>query len=103
MSSSTRVYFEAGEAQIDQEDRQRIARAAVSAVNEDRSLAVTGYTHRAGDEDENYELAKDRAYAVRDALVDAGVAEEKIVVDPPAMMMESAKEEDVSRVDIDMR
>lgn len=97
----TRVYFEVGEAVLNQEDRQRIASAAASAKTHDRPVAITGYTDRSGDEDQNYALAKDRAYAVRDALVDAGVAEEKIVVDPPALVTGSDKE--ARRVDIDVR
>lgn len=99
----TRVYFEAGEARIDPEDRQRIASAAASAMTQDRSVSITGYTDRSGNEDENYELAKDRAYAVRDALVDAGISEEKIVMDPPALLTGSVQDNEVRRVDIDVK
>lgn len=99
----TTVYFEAGETRIDEEDRQRIASAAASARTRDRPVAITGYTGRSGDEEANYELAKDRANAVRDALVDAGIAEEKIVVGPPAFVTGAAKDEEARRVDIDVR
>lgn len=106
-TAPTRVYFAAGEARIDPEDRQRIASAAASAKTHDRPVAITGYTDRSGDEDQNYELARDRAYAVRDALVDAGVAEEKIVMDPPAFVIgsgqDSGQDEEARRVDIDLR
>lgn len=99
----TRVYFAAGEVRIDPEDRLRIASAAASAKDQDRPVAITGYTDRTGDENQNYELAKDRAYAVRDALVDAGVAKEKIVMDPPAFVVGSGENEEARRVDIDVR
>lgn len=102
-AAPTRVYFEAGEARIDREDRQRIASAAASAKTHDRPVAVTGYTDRSGDEERNYELAKDRAHAVRDALVDEGVAEEKIVMDPPALIAGSGETGEARRVDIDLR
>lgn len=102
-AAPTRVYFEAGEARIDQEDRQRIASAAASAKTHDRPVAVTGYTDRSGNEERNYELAKDRAHAVRDALVDEGVAAEQIVMDPPALVAGSGENEEARRVDIDVR
>lgn len=98
----TRVYFEAGEASIDQEDRLRIASAAASARTRDQ-IAITGYTDRTGDENANYELARNRAYAVRDALVNEGVAAEKIVMDPPTFVTGSGQDEEARRVDIDVR
>jgi len=100
-SASTKVYFAIGDASINPEDRQRLVSLAQSA--KDRPLAITGYTDRSGDEGRNLELAKDRAYAVRDALVDAGVAEEKIVMDPPAYVSGSGAEEEARSVEIAVR
>lgn len=99
----TKVYFEAGDASIDPEDRRRIASLAESARQTDRPVAITGYTDRTGDADVNLELAKDRAYAVRDALVNEGVAEGRIVMDPPAFVTGSGTDEEARRVDIDVR
>jgi len=97
-SASTKVYFAVGDASLHPRDRQRLASLAQSA--KDRSLAITGYTDRTGDRDLNLELAKDRAYAVRDALVDAGVAEEKIVMDPPAFVTGADDDDEARRVEI---
>ena len=99
----TSVYFESGDANIDQEDRLRIASVAQSARSADRPVAITGYTDRNGDENRNRELANDRALAVRDALVSEGVAESKIVVDPPRTVSGSGSDDEGRRVDIDMR
>jgi K(+)-stimulated pyrophosphate-energized sodium pump len=44
---------------------------------------VSGYTDSAGDPEKNAELAKQRAFAVRDALKTLGVAEDKIELKKP--------------------
>ncbi|MBB6095740.1 outer membrane protein OmpA-like peptidoglycan-associated protein [Povalibacter uvarum] len=102
-ADTTKVYFELGDASIDQEDRQRIADMAQSARSSDRSVAITGYTDRTGDELQNAELAKNRAMAVREALVDEGVQVERIVMDPPRNVTGDGTEDEARRVDIDMR
>jgi outer membrane protein OmpA-like peptidoglycan-associated protein len=99
----TSVYFESGDANIDQEDRLRIASVAQSARSADRPLAITGYTDRTGDESRNQELANDRAMAVRDALLSEGVAESQIVMDPLRPVTGSGSDDEARRVDIDMR
>ena len=45
-------------------------------------MAITGYTDRTGNAVENIELAKQRALAVRAALIRAGVAETQIQMSP---------------------
>lgn len=101
--TSTRVYFDTGETTIDGEDRIRIASIAETARSQNREVAVTGYTDRTGDRAQNQEIAKERAVAVRDALVAEGVAESKIVLDPPAEVTGTGGDEEARRVDIDMR
>lgn len=98
-ADSTRVYFESGDASIDAEDRQRIADMAQSARSSDRAVAITGYTDQTGDEAGNADLARDRATAVRDALLNEGLEEGRIVMDPPKVLTD----EEAERVDIDMR
>ncbi|HWK75541.1 MAG TPA: OmpA family protein [Povalibacter sp.] len=100
-SASTKVYFAVGDASLHPRDRQRLASLAQAA--KDRSLAITGYTDHTGDRALNLELAKDRAYAVRDALVDAGVAEERIVMDPPAFVVGADDDDEARRVEIAVR
>jgi OOP family OmpA-OmpF porin len=100
---SARVYFDSGETTIDGEDRLKIASIAQSARGQDRPVAVTGYTDRSGDREQNMELAKNRATAVREALVAEGVAESKIVMDPPAEVTDAGTEAEARRVDIEVR
>jgi hypothetical protein len=101
--SATRVYFEAGETAVDGEDRIKIASVADAARSADREIAITGYTDGSGNPDQNLQLAKDRAGAVREALVAEGVAEARIVVDPPAEATGTTSEAEAHRVDIVLR
>ena len=100
---TTRVYFDTGEAAIDQEDRIKIASVAGSARNQDREVAITGYTDRSGDRDQNLEVAKSRAVAVREALVAEGVEESKITLAPPSEVTGTGTDAEARRVDIELR
>ncbi|HMN43734.1 MAG TPA: OmpA family protein [Povalibacter sp.] len=102
-ADSAQVYFDSGDASIDAEDRQRIANVASSARDSERAVGITGYTDRTGDQDQNLELARNRAQAVRQALVSEGVSEDRIVMDPPRSVTGSGTDEEARRVDIDMR
>jgi OmpA-OmpF porin, OOP family len=101
-SAATRVYFNRGDTSIDAEDRRKIADVAHTVRSHDRPVAITGYTDRTGNEDQNVAVAKDRAVAVRDALVAEGVEESKIVMDPPAVVG-TGNDAEARRVDIQER
>ena len=102
-ADSAKVYFGSGETTIDGEDRMRIASIAQSARRADRPVGITGYADQTGEEGQDGELARDRAQAVRDALVDEGVQESRIVMDPPQSVTGSANDDEARRVDIGVR
>ena len=52
-------------------------------VADGKKAVVSGYTDTTGDPDKNAELAKQRAFAVRDALKAAGVADDKVELKKP--------------------
>ncbi|HEY9234933.1 MAG TPA: OmpA family protein, partial [Phenylobacterium sp.] len=83
---------------------QAAINAAASAANAGGArLAITGYTDRTGDLAQNQALARNRAVAVRDALIAAGVSEANIEMRPPAMVetgSTNAPELDARRVEI---
>lgn len=103
VTTSTSVYFGTGETTIDSEDRMKIASVATSAKANNRQLAVTGYTDSTGDVNQNMELAKNRAAAVKDALVAEGVTESRIVMDPPATTTGTGENDEARRVEIALR
>jgi outer membrane protein OmpA-like peptidoglycan-associated protein len=102
-AESARVYFGSGETTIDGGDRVKIASVAETAKRDNRPVTITGYTDRTGDPTQNEEIAKDRAAAVRDALVAEGVNESNIVMDPPAEVTGAGTNDEARRVDIAMR
>ena len=102
-AASTQVYFGSGDVSIDDEDRRKIANVAQSVRGQDCAVEITGYTDRSGDEEQNLEVAKDRAVAVRDALVAEGVSEAKIVMDPPTVVTGTGTDAEARRVDIEVR
>jgi ammonium transporter, Amt family len=76
--------------------------AAVASVKDkaDAKLGISGFTDKTGDAAANAELAKQRAFAVRDALKAAGVAEDKIVLQKPDQVMSAGSPDEARRVEI---
>ena len=94
------VYFETGSAAIGDEGKATISGAAAIVAAEGGNVAVTGHTDKTGDAAANEELAKQRALAVRDALMAAGVAESSIVMQPPMFVTGAINDREARRVDI---
>jgi ammonium transporter, Amt family len=74
--------------------------AAFSKANADAKFQVSGFTDKTGDPEKNKELAKARAFAVRDALKAAGIAEDKIVLVKPDAIMAAGNADEARRVEI---
>lgn len=82
---ATSISFEVGKSELPAD-----AKAGLEAVakfmtdNADSKIDVSGYVDASGDAAQNAELAKQRAFAVRDALKAAGIAEDRINLVKPA-------------------
>jgi cytochrome c oxidase subunit II len=63
-------------------------------------LAVSGFHDKTGDPEKNAELAKERAVAVRDALVAAGVPVDRVELSKPQVTEGGADDTLARRVDI---
>jgi outer membrane protein OmpA-like peptidoglycan-associated protein len=94
------VYFETGSAMIGDEGQATLAGAAAIVAAEGGNIALTGHTDKTGDAAANEELAKQRALAVRDALMAQGVAESSIVMQPPMFVTGAVNDRAARRVDI---
>ena len=99
-SLPAQVHFEPGEADIDNADRQTLAEVARSARASGTPLVVTGYTDQTGDAQQNLELAKSRADAVREALVQEGLSESSIQMKEPEFVTGSGSPDEARRVEI---
>ncbi|RYF97244.1 MAG: OmpA family protein [Caulobacteraceae bacterium] len=98
-----KVFFANDSAAIPADGGQVIQAAAASLKGDGGKVSVTAYTDRTGDLAHNQELAKNRAVAVRDALVTAGVPTANIEMRPPAMVEAGAAntmDADARRVEI---
>ena len=84
-------------------DGGQVIEAAAASLKTGGKVSITAYTDRTGDLAHNQELAKNRAIAVRDALVTAGVPATSIEMRPPAMVEAGAAntmDADARRVEI---
>jgi len=63
-------------------------------------VELTGYTDKTGDAAQNEELAKNRAVAVKDALVAGGLSEASIAMKPPMFVTGSSNDAEARRVEI---
>jgi Amt family ammonium transporter len=80
----TKVLFETGKAEVPATSSADLkAVADYLAANPADKVKLEGYVDSTGPADVNKELAKKRAFAVRDALKAAGVAEDRVVLQKP--------------------
>lgn len=76
------VYFDTGKAVVNAKGADDL-KALVATAGAGARFAVSGFHDAKGDPAKNAELAKQRAFAVRDALKAAGVAEDRVELRKP--------------------
>jgi photosynthetic reaction center cytochrome c subunit len=78
------MYFGVGSAVLEGEQAKGMAELIVTMTKEPRIKAtISGYHSAAGDLASNQELAKQRAFSVRDALLAAGIKPEQVILEKP--------------------
>ena len=100
-----RVHFESGQNRITPSS-QKILDGYASALkaSTDAKVELSGYADPTGDAAKNLELAKERAIVVRDALVAAGVAADRVaLVKPSDVIAGTGSDAEARRVDIILR
>jgi outer membrane protein OmpA-like peptidoglycan-associated protein len=98
-SLPARVYFDQGQAIVDAGDRQAIEAVANTVQVVGQVVTVTGFAERTQDTSQDLTLANNRAAAVRDALVTAGIPSDKIEIRPPEVAG-TATDTEARRVEI---
>jgi K(+)-stimulated pyrophosphate-energized sodium pump len=84
LAAATKLYFDSGKADMPADGATAIAALADAAkANVGGKLVISGFHDASGDPAQNAELAKQRAFGVRDALKAAGVAEDRIELKKP--------------------
>ena len=94
-----KFYFASAKAELASGANEALA-DVVKGVSEGKTAVVSGFHDATGDAAMNAELAKQRAFAVRDALKALGVAEEKIELKKPEEATASGNDAQARRVEV---
>ena len=97
-----KFYFASGAATLAEGAPAALANV-VKAVGEGKVAVISGYHDASGDPAQNAELAKQRAFAVRDALKTLGVAEDKVELSKPAESTGSGSAAEARRVEVTLK
>jgi K(+)-stimulated pyrophosphate-energized sodium pump len=86
---AVKIFFEPGKKDIGGDGTKAIE-AAAKALKDSPGLKadISGYADKSGNADQNLELAKERAFAVRDALKTAGIPEDRLILSKPEFAVE---------------
>jgi outer membrane protein OmpA-like peptidoglycan-associated protein len=98
----TRVYFELGKAEVPADASAALA-PHVKAAKEGRRIAISGFHDASGDAAANEELAKQRAFAVRNLLVAAGAPADAIELQKPALTTGDGDPREARRVEVTLQ
>ncbi len=95
------AYFESASADV-QADAKAAVEIAVKALadNPGKRVLLSGFHDATGDAAQNAELAKQRAKAVREALVAAGVAKDAVLLRKPESTTGTGTDREARRVEI---
>jgi photosynthetic reaction center cytochrome c subunit len=78
------MYFKVASATLEGEQAKSMAQLIASmSANPATTATISGYHSAAGELAANQELAKQRAFTVRDSLLAAGIATERVILDKP--------------------
>jgi K(+)-stimulated pyrophosphate-energized sodium pump len=94
-----KFYFASGQAELASGAPQALA-DIVTGVAAGKKAVVSGFHDSTGDPAKNEELAKQRAFAVRDALKALGVAEDKVELKKPEVTTGSGDNAEARRVEV---
>lgn len=94
-----KFYFASGKSELATGANEALV-AVVAGAAGDKKAVVSGFNDATGDAAKNAELSKMRAFAVRDALVHLGVAQERIELRKPADTTVEGPAEQARRVEV---
>jgi outer membrane protein OmpA-like peptidoglycan-associated protein len=96
-----KVYFAVGAAKLNDADLGMVAKTMEALTASPKAIVLlSGFHDLSGDPARNAELAKQRAGAVRDALVAGGIAADRIRLRKPESTLGSGSPEEGRRVEI---
>jgi len=96
-----KFYFATGKSELPNGAAAALANV-IKGVADGKKAVVSGFHDASGDPAKNAELAKQRAFSVRDALKTAGVAEDKIELKKPEQI-NAGDSADARRVEVTLQ
>jgi K(+)-stimulated pyrophosphate-energized sodium pump len=96
-----KFYFATGKSELPNGAAAALA-SVIKGVSDGKKAVVSGFHDASGDPARNAELAKQRAFAVRDALKSAGVAEDKVELKKPEQI-NAGTAADARRVEVTLQ
>ncbi len=100
------LYFAVGSPVLEGEQAKGLAQLIATMSAQKRGVAtISGYHSAAGTLAQNQELAKQRAFTVRDALLSAGISESRVKLDKPQQTEANVAGEDPTarRVEVSLK
>ncbi|MBA4255410.1 MAG: hypothetical protein C0445_06005 [Polaromonas sp.] len=94
-----KFYFESGKADLAAGAAEALV-DAMQAAGAGKKLVLSGFHDATGNPEQNAELAKQRALAVRDVLLAVGVAEAAIELKKPEQLTGAGSNAEARRVDV---
>jgi outer membrane protein OmpA-like peptidoglycan-associated protein len=101
-AAATRLYFDLDKADVPADASAALA-PFVAGAKQGRRVTISGFHDASGDAAANEELAKQRAFAVRDALVAAGAPADRIDLAKPALMTGGEDPREARRVEVTLQ
>jgi cytochrome c oxidase cbb3-type subunit 3 len=99
-ASMAKVYFDSGKADLSPEGGKALEAFVAAVKGGTGALAITGYHDATGSIEQNQELAKQRAFKVRDALTAAGIPANRIELKKPEQTQGSGNDAEARRVEV---
>ena len=100
---AAKVLFASGKTEVPAESADAIKKVVeFLGTGKDAKVQLSGYNDPSGDPAKNAELSKQRAFAVRDALKAAGVAEDRIVLKKPDDTNKAGSPDEARAVEISL-
>jgi outer membrane protein OmpA-like peptidoglycan-associated protein len=96
-----KLYFESGKAELPANGAEEVAKVVAKLAEDPSKLVlISGYHDETGGAAVNAEVAKARAVAVKDALLAAGLAADKLKMRKPAVTLGGAEAAEARRVEV---
>ena len=97
-----KFYFASGKADVAAGGTEALSEI-IKAITGGKKAVLSGYHDATGDPAQNAELAKQRALAVRDALLSLGIGEDKVELKKPEVSTASGSNAEARRVEVTLQ